>query len=64
MRCSHLSIYGDIVKISTSVRVRHMKCIIGEWEVIARESVDRIDLPELFVECELYGFHTLPYMVM
>ena len=33
MRCSHLSIYGNIVKISRSVNFMDMKFIIGEWEM-------------------------------
>ena len=50
MRCSHLSIYGNIVKISRSVSFIHMKFIIGEWdwEFIFRDSVDHIDLPKAF----------------
>ena len=33
MRSSHLSIYGNIVKISRSVNFMDMKFIIGEWEM-------------------------------
>ena len=33
MRFSHLSIYGNIVKISRSVNFMDVKFIIGEWEM-------------------------------
>ena len=39
-----------------------MKCIIDdEWEVIFKDSVDHIDLPELFLEFELCCFHNTIY---
>ena len=43
-RFSHLSIYGNNVINLALVNVRHVKCIIIEWEIVYKESTEHIEL--------------------